>query len=90
MGADWVLINSSLSSIPVYAMSMYLLPLSTIKKMDTARKRFFWQGGSLKRKYHLIKWSKITKPKQKGGLGVKVLRKINISLLIWQDIVRKK
>jgi hypothetical protein len=70
--------------------------------MDTARKRFFWQGGHMKKKYHLIKWNKITKPKKKGGLGIKNLRRMNISLLckwwwkaengegIWQDIVRKK
>jgi hypothetical protein len=43
----------------------------------------------------------ITKPKEKGGLGVKDLRKMNISLLckwwwkveneegLWQEIVRK-
>jgi hypothetical protein len=56
----------------------------------------------MKKKYHLIKWAKITKPKSKGGLGVKDLRRMNISLLckwwwkaengagIWQDIIRKK
>jgi len=56
----------------------------------------------LKKKYHLVKWTKITKPKDKGGLGIKDLRKMNISLLckwwwkaengtgIWQDIIRKK
>jgi hypothetical protein len=45
---------------------------------------------------------KITKPKNKGGLGIKNLRRMNISLLckwwwkakngegIWQDIIRKK
>jgi hypothetical protein len=70
--------------------------------MDVTRKKFFWQGNSIKKKYHLVKWSVITKPKKKGGLGVKDLRKMNISLLckwwwkfekregMWQDIVRKK
>jgi len=49
-----------------------------------------------------VKWSKICIPKKKGGLGIKDLRKLNISLLIkwwwklesgeglWQDIVKKK
>jgi hypothetical protein len=36
-----ILISSSLSSMPLYAMSMYLLPISTIKKMDTTIKSFF-------------------------------------------------
>jgi hypothetical protein len=33
------------------------------------------------KKYHLVKWNIITKPKNKEGLGVHDLRKMNISLL---------
>jgi hypothetical protein len=70
--------------------------------MDAVRKSFFWQGGNLRKKYHLGKWTKITKTKDKGGLGVKDLRKMNISLLCkwwwkaknstgtWQEIISKK
>lgn len=43
---------------------------------------FFWQGGSLKKKYHFVKWSKICLPKKKGGLGIEDLRKKNISLFM--------
>ena len=35
----------------------------------------------MKKKYHLVKWCKIAKPKQKGGLGIHDLRKMNLSLL---------
>jgi hypothetical protein len=49
--------------------------------MDKLRRRFMWQGGSSKKKIPLVKWSKICKTKKKGGLGIKVLRKMNISLL---------
>lgn len=50
----------------------------------------------------MVKWSRITKPKNKGGLGIKDLRRMNISLLckwwwkaengndIWQEIIAKK
>jgi hypothetical protein len=61
-------------------MSMFLLSKTVIKRMDKLRRKFFWQGGSLKKKYHLVKWSKICKAKKKGGLGVKNLRKMNVSL----------
>ena len=83
-------------------MSMYLLPKTVIKSMDKIRKRFFWQGGGTKKKYYLVKWSKICVPKNMGGLGIKDLRKLNISLLakwwwklengegLWQDIVMAK
>jgi hypothetical protein len=102
LGGRHILINSCLSSIPTYYMSMHMLPKTILKKMDRTRKRFFWQGGGEKRKYYLVKWDKITRPKQKGGLGIKDLRKMNISLLckwwwkleheggLWQEIVRKK
>jgi len=80
---------------------MYLLPKTVIKKVDVVRKRFFWQGGGTKRKYHLIKWSRICKTRRKGGLGVKDQRKRNIGLLckwwwtlergegLWHEIARK-
>jgi hypothetical protein len=73
-GGKLILLNACLSCIPTYAMSMYLLPKTVVKKIDIVRKRFFWQGGANKRKYHLVKWAVITKPK-KGGLGVKDLGK---------------
>jgi hypothetical protein len=96
-----VLIKASLSNAIVYHMSMFLPPKTTIAKMEKIR-RFFWHGGKLKRKYHLVKWNKIRKAKKKGGLGIKDLRRMNISLLckwwwglensegLWQDIVTIK
>ena len=96
------LINSSLSNALIYHMSMFLLPKTIVKNLDKQRRRFFWQGGGRKRKYHLVKWTTICKSKKKGGLGVKDISKMNISLLckwwwklemengLWQDIVKAK
>jgi hypothetical protein len=56
----------------------------------------------LKKKDYLVKWSKICRAKKKGGMEVKNLRKMNISLLckwwwmleneegIWQQLVNMK
>jgi hypothetical protein len=41
LGGRLFLINSCLSNLTVYAMSMYWLPVSVINKMDTVRKSFF-------------------------------------------------
>jgi hypothetical protein len=83
-------------------MSIYLLPKTVIKEMDKVRRTFFSQGGHTRRKYHLIKWIKVCKSKKKGGLGIKDVRKMNLSLLckwwwrlekesgLWQDIVKHK
>jgi hypothetical protein len=96
------LINSSLVNSTIYHMSMYLLPKTVIKRMDKNRRKFFWQGGSLKKKYHLVQWRKVCRAKKQRGLGIKNLRKVNVSLLckwwwalengegLWQDIVRIK
>uniref|UniRef100_A0A0A8Y9P7 Reverse transcriptase zinc-binding domain-containing protein n=1 Tax=Arundo donax TaxID=35708 RepID=A0A0A8Y9P7_ARUDO len=44
------LINLSLSSVPIYHMSMYLLPKTIHERMDKTRRRFFWQAGEIKKK----------------------------------------
>jgi hypothetical protein len=96
------LINSSLTSTFIYHMSMYLLPKTVIKQLDKQRRTFFWQGGGHKKKYHLLRWEIICKSKKRGGLGIKNIAKMNLSLLckwwwrldnesgLWQDLVRAK
>jgi hypothetical protein len=71
-------------------MSMYLLPKNVHKRIDRTRKRFFWQGEGVKKKYHIVKWLKIYKPLKKGGLGIHDLRKMNLSCLCkwWWNIER--
>ena len=83
-------------------MSMYLLPKITTKILDKQRRKFLWQGNSLKKKYHLVKWSKVCQSKKAGRLGIKDIRKMNLSLLckwwgkleteegLWQTIIRAK
>jgi hypothetical protein len=83
-------------------MSIYLLPKTVAEVLDKQRRVFFWQGGNTKKKYRLIKWDIICKSKKKGGLGIKNIRKMNLSLLckwwwkleneegLWQDLVKAK
>lgn len=75
------LICACLNNSPIYQMSVYLAPKTITDKIDRTRRIFFWQGGRTKKKYHLVKWTKICKSKKKGGLGIKDLRKMNVSLL---------
>jgi hypothetical protein len=82
-------------------MLVCLLPKTITSELDKQRRVFFWQGGSTK-KYRLIEWEIICKSKKKGGLGIKDIGKMNISLLckwwwrlktekgVWQDIVKAK
>jgi hypothetical protein len=62
-------------------MSMFLLYKIVIKRIDRGRRKFFWES-KMKKSYHLIKLDKICRAKKNGGLGIKDLRKLNISLLV--------
>lgn len=86
------LINASLTSATIYHMSMYMLPKTVADTLDEQRRMFFWQGGSNKKIYRLIRWETIYKSKKKGGLGIKNTRKMNVSLLCkwWWRLEKKR
>jgi hypothetical protein len=64
------LIKASLSNTIIYHMSMLLLHKTIIERMEKVKRRFFRQGGKLKRKYHFVRWENICKAEKKDGLGV--------------------
>jgi hypothetical protein len=78
------LVNSVLSSLPTYMMCTLYLPTAVLEFIDRARKHCLWRGNSdlNARGKALVAWVKVTKPKNKGGLGVINLRAQNIALLI--------
>jgi hypothetical protein len=97
------LTNSCLTSLPLFAMSMYLLHDGTHKAMDKHRARFFWEGVGNRRKYHMVDWATVCKPKAFGGLGILNTKLMNISLMLkwiwklyqdeeglWADLIRAK
>jgi hypothetical protein len=96
------LINSVLSSLPMYMMSFFSIPKGVIKKLDYFRSRFFWQGDENKKKYKLAKWSILCQPKDQGGIGILDLNTMNRTLLskwlykfltsdgMWQQLLRNK
>ena len=65
-----VLINSVLSSLPMFMLSFFKISKEVLKRLDFYRSRFFWQSEEHKKKYRLAKWSVVCTPKDKGGLSV--------------------
>jgi hypothetical protein len=55
-GGRLTLLNSVLSSLPMYMMSLFEIPTGVRKKLDYFHSRFFWQSDEHKRKYRLAKW----------------------------------
>ena len=101
-GGRLVLLNSVLSSLPIFMMSFFEIPKGVLKNLDHFRSRFFLQGSSDKHKYRLAKWDILCHPKEQGGLGILDLQLQNKSLLakwlvkllntegLWQTLLTNK
>ena len=101
-GDRLVLINSVLTSLPMFMLSFIKIPKGVLKRLDFYRSRFFWQSDQHKRKYRLTKWNIICRPKDQGGLGVEGLDIKNKCLLskclfkllneegMWQELIHNK
>lgn len=83
------LINSCLSSLPMFLMGFYLLTDGVHAGFDKHRGAFYCNYMDNKRKYRLVKWHHMCKPKNRGGLGIINTRVMNICLLIkwWWKIL---
>lgn len=102
IGGRLVLIDSVLSSLPMFMMAFFRIPKGVLKKLDYYRSRFFWHCEEHKKKYRLIKWSMLSRPKCVGGMGILNLEAQNICLLskwlfrllneegIWQNLLKRK
>lgn len=66
------MVNSMLSSLHMYMMSFFAIPIGVLKKLDYFCFRFFWQLEE-KRKYRLAKWKILCQPKDQEGLGIRDL-----------------
>jgi hypothetical protein len=81
IGGRVTLINSVLSSLPLYFFSFYKAPSCVIKELVTIQRNFLWGGGSVEKKMCWVSWDRICQPKTRGGLGIKNLEFFNSSLL---------
>lgn len=76
-----ILINSILTSIPLYFLSFYKTPKKIAHEIFSIQRNFFWSGSNDVRKTCWIGWDKICLSKKGSGLGVKNIELFNISLL---------
>ena len=70
IGGRTILINSSLTSVSLFMMSFYRIPMGIVKRKDIFRSRFLWSSDPDKKKYHLVAWNQVCLPKDQGGLGI--------------------
>ncbi|KAE8809708.1 hypothetical protein D1007_13596 [Hordeum vulgare] len=66
----------------MYMMGIYLLPEGVHNAFDKELTRFFWQARNGRPKYHMVKWADICVPKDRGGLGIPVSRRMYVALML--------
>nr|GEV23746.1 RNA-directed DNA polymerase, eukaryota, reverse transcriptase zinc-binding domain protein [Tanacetum cinerariifolium] len=89
VGGRLTLIKSVLSSLPLYHMSFYKVPMGVLNKMESIRRRFFISADINERKLSMIGWQKVLASKKKSGLGVSSFFALNRELLfkwVWRFI----
>lgn len=53
-GGRLVLLKSTLSSIPVYLMSLFIMPIAVVHELKKIIKRFLWGTQEGEKKFHLV------------------------------------
>ncbi|KAL4293710.1 hypothetical protein AHAS_Ahas18G0155300 [Arachis hypogaea] len=76
------LVNSVLSSIPLYTMQTILLPITTCNFIDRKCRNFLWEKTEQTKKIHLLSWKKVGQQKKNGGLGVRHAHALNKAFMV--------
>ncbi|RVW44650.1 Uridine-cytidine kinase C [Vitis vinifera] len=92
-GGRITLIKSTLSSVPLYQMSVFRMPKSVARRIEKLQRNFLWGGANGGSKVHLVRWEVVCADKDKGGLGLRKITLLNKALLgkwIWRFACAKE
>ena len=67
------LAKAVLESIPVYWLTLYKIPIFVLNGIRKRIFSFIWKGCHSSKKLHLANWEILSRPKSKGGWGLKKL-----------------
>ncbi|GJU77185.1 RNA-directed DNA polymerase, eukaryota [Tanacetum coccineum] len=87
IGGRLTLLKLVLTSIPLYHMSIYKVPMGVLKKLESIRRNFFNGTDGSVRKSTWINWSTALAPNKNGGLGMSSFFAHNRALLfkwVWR------
>ena len=79
-----VLLKAVVQAIPSYSMSCFKLPISLCHEIEVMVHKFWCGQRGERRKVHWVKWSKLCRPKNEGGMGFRQLQKFNNAFLAKQ------
>lgn len=80
-----VLIKSIAQALPIFTMSIFLLPNHICDTIEKCLNRYWWSsGGNQQKGIHWLSWSRLSSPKKYGGMGFKRFREFNLAFLAKQ------
>ena len=80
-GGKVTLIRGTLSSLPIYYLSLFRMPQKACARLERIQRQFLWGGSDLDKKVSLVSWVTVCIDKRKGGIGIKIFSKMNKALL---------
>lgn len=75
------LIKSSLHNLPLYFLSIFIIPKSVALKIEAIFYRFLWFGNAICKKINLVKWASLLRSKVMGDLNIQPILHKNAGLL---------
>ena len=80
-GGRLTLVKITLSNLPIYFMSLVVIPCKVCLRLEKIQKDFLWGRGVSQSRSHLVNWFIVYVEKKDGGLGIKNLSILNKALL---------
>lgn len=80
-GGCLVLIRSTLSSLPIYLLSLFTVPVSVAKAIESIVRDFLWGSSADSKKCHLVNWEQVLLAEGVGGLRIQKIVDLNRALL---------
>ncbi|GKB88583.1 RNA-directed DNA polymerase, eukaryota, reverse transcriptase zinc-binding domain protein [Tanacetum coccineum] len=87
VGGRLSLIKAVLGNLPTYYMSLYWMPKTVQKRLESMRNIVFLGGDLDEKKFTWVKWETCLASKAMGGLGIGSIFALNIALLfkwVWR------
>jgi hypothetical protein len=77
-------LKAVVQSIPTYTMSVFQLPRTLCRDINTMMSKFWWGHEDNDKKIAWVSWGKMGLSKDVGGLGYRDLKSFNMALLVKQ------
>ena len=81
LGGRITLIQSCLSHIPTYFLSLFKISSSVVLKVEKLQRDFLWSEFGREKRDHLVSWDVVCRTKEFGGLGLRKTSLRNHALL---------